>query len=271
MKDWSGERMEPGVQNEAALEHLHRYALAMELARGKTVLDIACGEGYGAALLAGVAKEVTGMDIRQAVVSAAQKKYGRSNLYFSVSSISSIAAPDASFDLVVCWETLEHVRDHAQVLRELRRVLKPGGLLLISTPDKKQYSEQSGYHNPHHQQELYGHEFKALLQEHFTYYRFLRQAPLHASLIWTGSVERIEFYEGDFTHIEKRDTPEALYWIGLASDRELPNVNGSLFLGQQLFSEALRVQEQMIMGTITYRIGRLALLPFSFIRNLFRR
>src|SRR5258705_5166321 len=156
---WTGERMETFVLNELTIEHLHRYALAMEFADGKKVLDIACGEGYGTHLLATRATYATGMDIDKSTIEKAKAKYDKKNISFLVSGAEKISANDNEFDLVGCFETLEHLSDHASVLKEIKRVLKPGGLLIISTPDKNTYTEARGYKNPFHAKELYYDEF----------------------------------------------------------------------------------------------------------------
>jgi SAM-dependent methyltransferase len=101
---WTGERYVPEVEGELELEHLHRYAIARDLAYGKEVLDIACGEGYGSELLASVARNVTGIDISEETIAHASRKYVRSNLSFAVGSCASIPMPDASVDLVVSFD-----------------------------------------------------------------------------------------------------------------------------------------------------------------------
>jgi ubiquinone/menaquinone biosynthesis C-methylase UbiE len=124
--EWTGERYLPGVRGEIELEHLHRYALARELARGKSVLDIACGEGYGADLLAAVAAQVIGVDLSEEVVEHARRKYGnRRNVQFRLGSCSAIPVGDASVDLVVSFETIEHHADHDEMMQEIKRVFDP--------------------------------------------------------------------------------------------------------------------------------------------------
>ena len=150
IKDWTGERLETFVFNETTIEHLHRYAIAMEFCSGKTVLDIACGEGYGSNLLSAKATHVTGMDADAITIEKATAKYKRDNLYFVQSKAEKIAAADTEFDIVVSLETLEHLSDHTAMMKEIKRVMKPGGLLIISTPDKKEYTDKRMYKNPFH-------------------------------------------------------------------------------------------------------------------------
>src|SRR4051794_6954873 len=106
--EWTGERLVTGVEGDVTLEHLHRYALAMEWARDRAVLDVACGEGYGSSLLARVARHVIGVDIDPRSVCHATRKYARSNLSYRAGSGTELPVESASVDLVVSFETLEH-------------------------------------------------------------------------------------------------------------------------------------------------------------------
>ena len=149
---WTGERLVPTCRGQILYEHLHRYAVAVTLAHGKRVLDIACGEGYGSNLLAAAGAEVIGIDIAPDVIAHAKRAYPRQNLIFREGSCLNIPMDDKSIDLVVSFETIEHVWDEQQVtfLREIERVLKPEGLLLMSTPNKLLYSDQPNHKNPFH-------------------------------------------------------------------------------------------------------------------------
>jgi len=140
-KDWTGERLETFVWGESTAEHLHRYALAMDHVRDKDVLDIACGDGYGSALLNKTARSVIGVDVNKDVIDKACKKYISASLTFKQGSATNIPLDDQSVDVVVSFETLEHLEDHDGMMKEIKRVLKPGGLLIISTPNKAEYSE----------------------------------------------------------------------------------------------------------------------------------
>ena len=135
---WTGERYVPEVEGPIALEHLHRYAVACELASGKVVLDIACGEGYGTAMLAEVAQRVIGVDNSDLVIAHATSKYQRPNLVFKIGSCGDIPLADGCLDLVVSFETIEHHAQHEEMLAEIKRVLKPTGLLLMSSPNKNE-------------------------------------------------------------------------------------------------------------------------------------
>jgi len=164
---FTGERYVPQLRGQIYYEHLHRYALALTLARDKDVLDIASGEGYGSALLAMVARSVTGVDVDDASVRFASSRYTAMNLNFRTGSAAQIPVADASVDLVVSFETIEHLREHERMLGEFRRVLRPGGRVIISSPNKLVYSDARGYSNPFHVRELYFHEFRDILRDFF--------------------------------------------------------------------------------------------------------
>jgi SAM-dependent methyltransferase len=182
---FTGERYHPDVPREMAYEHWHRYAFAMELARGRHVLDAASGEGYGAALLARTAASVLGIDLSGDAVVHAQARYAGPRLRFQQGDVLRLdGVPDASVDLVVSFETLEHLAEHDALLAAFSRVLKPDGLLVISTPDRHTYSELSGHRNPHHVRELYREEFEALLSRHFARHRLYGQRVVAQSTLW---------------------------------------------------------------------------------------
>jgi ubiquinone/menaquinone biosynthesis C-methylase UbiE len=164
---FTGERYVPQLRGQIYYEHLHRYALAMSLARDKDVLDIASGEGYGSALLAMVARSVVGVDVDDASVRFSGSRYTSMNLSFRAGSATQIPVADASVDLIVSFETIEHLTEHERMLGEFRRVLRPGGHAIISSPNKLVYSDARGYTNPFHLRELYFHEFRDMLRDFF--------------------------------------------------------------------------------------------------------
>ncbi|MFC4764053.1 glycosyltransferase [Dyella koreensis] len=165
---FTGERFIPTEQGEIRLEHFHRYALARGLVAGKDVLDVACGEGYGSSILASQARSVVGVDISNEAVDHARATYGdASNLEFRQGSAAALDLPDNAFDVVVSFETVEHLFEQEEMLAELRRVLRPSGILLMSSPNRPIYSDAAGHHNEYHVKELDFIEFDALLKTQF--------------------------------------------------------------------------------------------------------
>ena len=130
--EYTGERFLPkDCKGEMEIEHYQRYRFAAAFVEGKKVLDAACGEGYGSSILSEKAKEVTGLDISAETVENANKKYEKDNLSFRAGSVESLPFEDDSFDVVISYETIEHVTGEIQesFLKEIRRVLKPAFLL----------------------------------------------------------------------------------------------------------------------------------------------
>jgi 2-polyprenyl-3-methyl-5-hydroxy-6-metoxy-1,4-benzoquinol methylase len=144
--DWTGERCVPWAPDvQVVYEHFHRYLWARPLTAGRRVLDLGCGEGFGAALLADVAESVTGIDVDARTVEHARLNYGGPGLDFRVASATDLADfPDDSFEAVAAFEIIEHVDDQAALMSEVARVLAPGGLVVASTPDRRAYSEATG-------------------------------------------------------------------------------------------------------------------------------
>lgn len=163
-------------------EHWHRYHWISTFVKNQKVADLACGEGYGSALLAQHAEQVTGVDINAETIQKASEKYQAfKNLKYIQSDVLSTPMPDHALDLVVSFETLEHLTAHQALLNEFKRLMKPDGLLVISTPDKTVYSGSEA-HNEFHVKELTQQEFIDLIQSQFKHALFFGQQ------LQTGSV-----------------------------------------------------------------------------------
>src|SRR5262249_48754119 len=169
MLEWTGERFLPWInESTIAYEHLHRYAYANTLVKDKRVLDLACGEGYGSNLLASAAASVVGIDIDDNVISHASQKYRRANLRFLAGSVTAVPIQqDHCFDVIVCFEAIEHIENQPALMAEAKRLLDSEGLLIVSTPNKTIYREQSPENNPFHVKELHFAEFQELLARYF--------------------------------------------------------------------------------------------------------
>jgi SAM-dependent methyltransferase len=184
--DFTGERFTPECVREIWYEHWARYAFALDLARGKRVLDAACGEGFGSAALARVAHQVTGLDISAQAIVHAQARYGNvANLRYIQGDCTRLELPPASFDLAISIETLEHVAAQEDMVAGFARVLADDGVFIVSSPDKRTYSDITGFHNEFHVRELYREELLALLKTHFPEVRLFGQKLLFQSAIWS--------------------------------------------------------------------------------------
>ena len=177
----TGERMVPESSDRFTFwEHVYRYAFATRFVRGKRVLDIACGEGYGAAALqkAGAAN-VIGVDVAEDVCLHARDRYG---LDARQGSAEHIPLTNRSVDIVVSFETIEHVPDPHCFLDECIRVLAPEGRLIISTPNKGIYGADAK--NPYHCSEMTEDEFATALRARFRRIGFYSQHP-HSAAWWS--------------------------------------------------------------------------------------
>jgi 2-polyprenyl-3-methyl-5-hydroxy-6-metoxy-1,4-benzoquinol methylase len=191
-------------------EHLVRYRLAAKLASGKRVLDIACGSGYGANILAEAgAAQVTAVDISPEAVAAAQKKYTRDNLVYKVGDAEEIKEADESFDLIVSFETIEHLKNPEKYLAQLARVLKKEGMALISTPN----IEIFGQKNPYHLHEFTKNEFKEMIGKYFSNQTILEQSNGLASFI------KIDKAVSDNINFSNSGAP--LYFIAVCSQTKI--------------------------------------------------
>jgi ubiquinone/menaquinone biosynthesis C-methylase UbiE len=222
---FTGERFLPRCSGEIAYEHWHRYAFAGVLAPGKTVLDVACGEGYGAAMLSGVADEVHGVDIDAETIGQASRKYAhRRNLRFTQASCVALPFPDRSFDVIVSFETIEHIDGKAQIrmLGEFDRLLKADGVLMLSSPNRAEYSDGRVTHNEFHVRELYREELQALLARHFGATRWFGQRIQCWSGIWSEapSTAPINASWIDDGSVDSYGSPQAMYFVVLAARAE---------------------------------------------------
>ena len=121
------------------LVHTERYRYAQQFVVGKTVLDIACGTGYGCAILrAAGAASVRGVDLSSEAIEHASHHHADPGIVFQVGNAEDLSGlHDGSFDVVTSFETIEHLPNVDRYLNEIRRVLRPGGMYLVSTPDRR--------------------------------------------------------------------------------------------------------------------------------------
>jgi SAM-dependent methyltransferase len=258
----TGERLIPEQQGDVAIEHLHRYAIAREFARGKTVLDLASGEGYGAHLMSSVAAQVFGIELCPEAVAHAQSRYHGNNLEFLVGSCTVLPIADDSIDLVVSFETIEHIRDQDEMLDEIRRVLKPDGSLLLSTPDRDVYTAELHRDNPFHVRELNLGELQCLLGQRFRWHRLFRQRLVRGSLVLDESNDesggrRPGFLtmDGDFSMTSAAPgLADAVYLIALASNAPIDSPAASYFESRTVADDLLKELAMTRAGTSSLQV-----------------
>jgi SAM-dependent methyltransferase len=167
-----------------AAEHLARYWLAADLASGLDVLDAGCGVGYGAEMIARAgASRVVGIDLAPEVIATASERVGEV-ADFQVGDVQDLPFDEGSFDVVVCFEVLEHLEDPEPAITALNDVLREGGLLIVSSPNRGVYPPG----NPHHLHEFTLEELRDSLTARFANVVLMRQHPWLASLIDNGTL-----------------------------------------------------------------------------------
>ena len=240
--EFTGERMTTAVIGPTEFEHFHRYCFARDFCQGLDVLDVASGEGYGSAILAAVGRNVVGVEIDAATVAHAAETYRRDNLRFIQGSATELPIDDACVDVVISFETLEHIREHEQFVGEVKRVLRPRGTFIVSTPDRSIYSARLESFNQFHLLELTEPEFEALLRTHFAHVVIVRQRAI------LGSVIAAAQKEGLWRSYERR-APEYIeasnglsrspYLIAIVSDADEPQVASSAYIDRRGVAEVV--------------------------------
>ena len=244
LAEFTGERLIPGqVDVDLLNEHLARYAFAVRLAHGKRVLDAGCGAGYGSAELASQADSVTGADVAAEAVDFARAHYGLPNLAFEQASCERLPHPDACFDLVVAFEVIEHLEGWREFLLEARRVLAPGGQLIVSTPNKLYYTESRGAQgaNPFHVHEFDFEEFRGALEAVFP----------HVALFLENHVEGVTFqpHQAGFTLETRVDAGDPVpddshFFVAVCAHR--PQIGNPTFVYVPRAANVLRERERHI-------------------------
>jgi SAM-dependent methyltransferase len=222
--EFTGERVIPGqVDADLWNEHLARYSFAARYAAGLRVLDAGCGAGYGTAELARTAAHVIGIDLSADAVGYAREHYGTPNAGFLQASCIALPVLDASIDLAVVFEVIEHLADWRSLLAELRRVLAPAGRLIISTPNKAYYAAARRLTgpNPYHVHEFEFEEFSEELRRLFPHVRFVLQnhvAAIGFQPVDSGTPGEIEFRSAECVS----QTADAHFYVALCSLDPVP-------------------------------------------------
>lgn len=218
--DNDGERMIPEYHQGTFIygEHIVRYGAAKKIVKNKVVLDIACGSGYGSNLLSNEAKKVYGVDVSSEAVKYAKSKFSNDNIEFLVGDAESIPLPDNFVDIVITFETIEHVKNYRKFMAEMKRVLKDDGLAIISTPNDTEFSEGNHFHLHEFEHE----ELVKLISEYFKNQKEYFQG----TWIYNALVDEKSFINGWQNNIETiqaapKETNKALYFYILCSNRKI--------------------------------------------------
>ncbi|MGU3422383.1 rhamnan synthesis F family protein [Methylobacterium sp. D54C] len=230
--EWTGERLTSGTSGQIEVEHFHRYFIARHLCRNLDVLDLAAGEGYGTAFLAQTARSAIGVELSLDAVRHARQSYVRPNLTYLTGDARSIPLRDKCVDVVVSFETIEHFYEQDRFLEEIRRVLRPGGKLIISSPNRDVYSQPETAANPYHALELSAQEFSSLVGKYFSNIHILEQrAVLGSALIAQPGSQWLTFEKRGQEHFEmSRGLPRSPYVVAIASNDSIEVPASSIYV-----------------------------------------
>jgi SAM-dependent methyltransferase len=215
-------------------EHRGRYLWAAQLAEGREVLDAGCGTGYGTAILAAAgARRVVGVDVSKDAIEYARSSTAPAPVSeFSLGSIHELPFEDSTFDLAVCFEVIEHVDDQDLAISELRRILRPTGVLVMSSPNRNVYPPG----NPHHTHEYVPEELELALASQFKNVRLYRQSPWLAAAIFGDEQSRSVGLDAEMSiRVIKAGAVEPgreVFTIALASNGDLPTLDPLALVGE---------------------------------------
>lgn len=243
---FTGERLTSARGGQVRIEHYHRYLFARAFCQGRDVLDVASGEGYGAAQLAQTARDVIGLEFASDAVRGAAANFPRPNLRFAQGDARRMPLRDASVDVVVSFETIEHFDGQDAFLAEIRRVMRPDGVCIISTPDRAVYPPG----NPFHTREFNRDEYLELLHRYFPHVQLSRQRPMIGSAIVPDNVPAAVPLLFDHPDAASFTTsailPRAPYLIAVAGGTPIPPPPFSLMIERDdLDSDGMALAEAL--------------------------
>ena len=217
----TGERYIPEkMLGDITIEHMHRYNSILDIVKDRVVLDAACGTGYGTNLIGKYAQKAYGIDISKEAIEYAKENYSRENIDFRNMSIAVIDFPDKFFDVIVSFETIEHVDEEIQkkFMGEISRVLKKDGILIMSTPNKYNYSDIRNYKNEYHVKEFYESEFRDLICDKLKNINLYYQYFNNSSYIISYDEENLKYLNFDIEN-------KGMYFLIVASNNEIKSTD----------------------------------------------
>ena len=221
----SGERLvldasDPDLRN----EHLARYCFAEPLARGRRVLDVGCGEGYGAARFVGESAAVYGLDNSEQAISRARAN--SPGVVLVRGDCVTLPFADASLDLVTAFEVIEHLNGWEDLISEAARVLGTSGVFVVSTPNRDYYQTTRDEPNPFHVHEFAYEEFHAALVATFPHCTVFLENHVGAVSISSPSAGKTA------AHVEAReaDPASAHFFVAVCSTSPLNDLQGLAFV-----------------------------------------
>jgi len=243
-----GERMIPEFHKGKLIygEHINRYDAITPLCKNKIVLDIASGSGYGTKMISKEAKKVYGVDVSEEAIQYSKKNFYSKKIDYRKSDGSTIPIGDNSVDIVVSMETIEHIEDQEGHLKEIKRVLKPDGIYICSTPNDKVYPKGNHFHVKEHSSK----SLDQLLKKYFKVRDFNYQFTDYAVSIIGKEELEVEFDEKRrLKKYIRLNSEDCIYFIVVCSNSDkLPKIESNHTLSEKFsypyqveVNEALRV------------------------------
>ena len=227
--EFTGERVIPGqVDSSLWNEHLSRYRFALRFLGDKRVLDAGCGAGYGAREISQVASNITALDLSLDALAYGKDCYSAGNIHWVAATCEAFPFSSQSFDAVIAFEVIEHLRDQPAFLSEVKRVLAPGGILIVSTPNRAYYSEARAKSGPNlfHTTEFDYDEYLDILRAQYDNVEILTQD--HTEGLFFRSPKNIRL--GTEVASSQADPAQAYFFIALCSNSPLPEIESYLYL-----------------------------------------
>lgn len=213
------ERVDPLARfSPYTVDHLARYDIASQIVEGKTVLDAACGIGFGARILAEAgATTVTAVELDKGALERAHARYDHPSIHYLAANLETDNwVNEGPWDIICSFETLEHLREPEAFVQRLRRALKPDGTLLLSVPGEVDQERANPFHFQHFTKvslrELIGASFA---QVHVIEQRFSTAAEFRSDAQPATRATAIEF--------PQEETPSAIDGYLVIAGNEIPD------------------------------------------------
>ncbi len=210
-------------------EHISRYQSVLTMVKDKIVLDVASGTGYGAKMISNHAKHVTAVDYNADALAYAQENYGADNISYVEADAHSLPFKDATFDVVVSFETIEHLKRPDVFVQEVKRVLKPDGVFCVSTPNDDEFMEGNTFHI--HEFRL--PELQEIINEHFRNAKYYCQATYLGVALMNFDEMRAGGVVDEAAITFGQPESKAVYFLVVAGDSQLPTMKTNAVLADR--------------------------------------
>jgi ubiquinone/menaquinone biosynthesis C-methylase UbiE len=229
-------------------EHVTRYLAAQDAVKGKVVLDIASGSGYGTKIISKTAKFVYGVDVNEMAINYSKKKYSNKNIEYILGDGEKIPIDNNTIDVVVTFETIEHIKNYKKFVKEIKRVLKKNGLLIISTPNDLEFAEGNHFH-------LHEFEYKelvSLLSKDFSFIdSYFQTTSKHVAI---GTADELNNdVKSTVKNLTTKNINQHLYFYLLASNRKITEkIKYTAAIGEHYSDRALKEWEDLQKGRLDW-------------------